>query len=92
MLEEDAKNIAQDAQAVFSAKVLPRDQVLQIRTIDLSESKVTWNFSYELKEPTETNSGILVHYQKGRKVLRTLLLNGKHLWPLKFLDILGNIL
>lgn len=50
------------AEEVFKAAVLPTDLIHQIRALHLPKD-VVHNYSYNLLEPTETNSGIALHYQ-----------------------------
>ncbi|CAK67395.1 unnamed protein product (macronuclear) [Paramecium tetraurelia] len=74
LVKEEAIQIVQKSLDLFKAKTLRYEQVLQIRPVMLNETEIC-NYTYDLTEPTETNSGIVVHYQIGKPDLRTQLYN-----------------
>ncbi|CAD8058440.1 unnamed protein product [Paramecium sonneborni] len=74
LVKQDAIEIVEKSLQLFKAKTLKYEQVLQIRPVMLNQKEVC-NYTYYLNEPTETNSGIVVHYQIGKPDLRTQLFN-----------------
>ncbi|CAD8060302.1 unnamed protein product [Paramecium sonneborni] len=74
LIKQDAIGIVEKSQQIFQAKTLKYEQVLQIRPVMLNLKQIC-NYTYDLTEPTETNSGIIVHYQIGKPDLRTQLFN-----------------
>ncbi|KAM3142497.1 hypothetical protein pb186bvf_005399 [Paramecium bursaria] len=81
LIQEDAIKIANAIENLYQVQTLPKDQVLQVRTLNLPH-EVVYNFTYNLKELTETNSAIVVYYQQEVSTIRSQVIN----------DILANML